>query len=165
MSLVDIVTLDDTWSDIHATPAVLNPQVGRRHPGDAMAIITCVATPHESLEHIVNYVWHLLESMFPPNACPVPDIPPRHPAVAAHTVSSKPPLRGTVPRGRKQASTDDGWRSIPAGVNGRGCAASLRGSVAAARYATGRFACYNVLVRGTTRATPAVLPPYRGQAV
>jgi hypothetical protein len=39
MSLVDIVTLDDTWSDIHTTPAVLNPLVGRRHPGDAMAII------------------------------------------------------------------------------------------------------------------------------
>jgi hypothetical protein len=43
MSLIDIVTLDDTRSDIHATPVVLNPLVGRRHLGDAMAIITCVA--------------------------------------------------------------------------------------------------------------------------
>jgi hypothetical protein len=51
MSLVDIVTLDDTWSDTHATPVVLNPLVGRRHAGDAMAIITCVTTPHESLDH------------------------------------------------------------------------------------------------------------------
>jgi hypothetical protein len=70
MSLVDIVTLDDTWSDIHATPAVLNPLVGRRHTGDAMTIITCVTTPHESLDHTVNYVWHLLETMFSPNVCP-----------------------------------------------------------------------------------------------
>jgi hypothetical protein len=70
MSLVRIVTLDDTWSDIHATPAALNPLVGRSHPGDAMAIITCVTTPHESVDHTVNYVWHLLERMFPPNACP-----------------------------------------------------------------------------------------------
>jgi hypothetical protein len=58
------------------------------------------------------------------------------PAVAAHTASSKPPLRSTALRGRKQASPNDGRRSIPAGVNGRGCAASLRGPAAAARYAT-----------------------------
>jgi hypothetical protein len=70
MSLVDIVTLDDTWKYIHATPAIINPLVGRRHPVDAMAIITCVTTPHESLDHTVNYVWHLLEGMFQPNACP-----------------------------------------------------------------------------------------------
>jgi hypothetical protein len=71
MSLVDTVTLDDTWSDIHATPAVLNLLVGWRHPGDAMAIITCVTTPHESLIHTVNYIWHLLERMLLPNACPL----------------------------------------------------------------------------------------------
>jgi hypothetical protein len=58
------------------------------------------------------------------------------PAVGAHIVSSKPPLRSTTPRGRKQASPNDVRRSIPAGVNGRGFAASLRGPVAAARYAT-----------------------------
>jgi hypothetical protein len=70
MSLVEIVTLDDTWSDIHATLAVLNPLKGWRHPGDAMAIITYVTTLHESLDHTVNYVWHILERMVPPNACP-----------------------------------------------------------------------------------------------
>jgi hypothetical protein len=72
MSLVDILTLDDIWRDIHATPAVLNPLVGRRHLGDAMAIITCVTTLHESLYHTVNYVCHILERVFPPNACPFP---------------------------------------------------------------------------------------------
>jgi hypothetical protein len=72
MSLVDIVTLDDTWSDIHATPAVVNPLVGRRHLGDAMAIVTCVTTLHESLDHTVNYVWNILERVFPPNTCPFP---------------------------------------------------------------------------------------------
>jgi predicted sugar kinase len=44
MSLIDIVTIDDTRSDIHATRVVLNPLVGRRHLGVAMAIITCVTT-------------------------------------------------------------------------------------------------------------------------
>jgi hypothetical protein len=58
-------------------------------------------------------------------------------AVAVPTVSSNPPLRSTAPRGRGEAGiTDDNRRSVPAGVNGRGCAASLRGPVAAARYAT-----------------------------
>jgi hypothetical protein len=58
-------------------------------------------------------------------------------AVAAHTVSSKPPLRSTAPQGRAEAGiTDDNRQSVPAGVNGRGCAASLRGPVGAARYAT-----------------------------
>jgi hypothetical protein len=58
-------------------------------------------------------------------------------AVAAHTVYSKPPLRSKAPRGRGEAGiTDDNRHSVPAGVNGRGCAASLRGPVAAARYAT-----------------------------
>jgi hypothetical protein len=38
MSLIDIVTLDDTGSDIHATPAVLNPLVRLRRQGEAMAI-------------------------------------------------------------------------------------------------------------------------------
>jgi hypothetical protein len=70
MSLIDIVTLDDTWSDIRATPAVLNPLVGRRHLGDAMAIITCVTTLQKSLDHTVNYVWHILKRVFPPNMCP-----------------------------------------------------------------------------------------------
>jgi hypothetical protein len=70
MSLVYIVTLDDTLSDIHATPAVLNPLVGRRHLGDAMAIINCVTTLQESLDHTVNYVWHILKRVFPPNVCP-----------------------------------------------------------------------------------------------
>jgi hypothetical protein len=40
MLLVDIVTLDDTWSDIYATPAVLNPLVGLRRQGETLAIIT-----------------------------------------------------------------------------------------------------------------------------
>jgi hypothetical protein len=70
MSLIDIVTLDDTWSDIHATPAVLNPLVGRGHLGDAMPIITCVTTLQESLDHTVNYVWHILKRVFPPKVCP-----------------------------------------------------------------------------------------------
>jgi hypothetical protein len=69
MSLIDIVTLDDTWSDIHATPAVLNPLVGRRNLGDAMAIITCVTTLQESLDHTVNYVWQILKRVFPPKVC------------------------------------------------------------------------------------------------
>jgi hypothetical protein len=57
-------------------------------------------------------------------------------AVAVHTVSSKPPLRSTAPRGRGEVGiTDDNRHSVPAGVNGRGCAALLRGPVAAARYA------------------------------
>jgi hypothetical protein len=38
--------------------------------------------------------------------------------------------------GEEQASSDDGRHSSPAGANGRGCAASLRGPDAAARYAT-----------------------------
>jgi hypothetical protein len=70
MSLIDIATLDDTWSDIRATPAVLNPLVGRRHLGDAMAIITCVTTLQECLDHTVDYVWHILKRVFPPNMCP-----------------------------------------------------------------------------------------------
>jgi hypothetical protein len=114
MSLVDIVTLYDTWSDIHTTPAVLNPLVERRHPGDAMAIITCVTTPPESLDHTVNYVWNLLERIFRPMRARS-----RHSsapsAVVAHTVSSKPPLRSTAPRERKQASTDAAGAPHPGG--------------------------------------------------
>jgi hypothetical protein len=101
MSLVDIVTLDDAWSDIPATPAVLNPLVGRRHPGDAVAIITCVTTPPEGLDHTVNYVWHLLDRMFPPNACPFQTCPRairrrrpnriHEPSTAQHDPSGKEP--------------------------------------------------------------------------
>jgi hypothetical protein len=136
MSLVDIAILDDTSSDIHATRVFLNPLAGRSHPGDAMAIVTCVTTPPESLDHTVNYLWHLLKGSSRPMR-----VSSRHSsapyAVAAHTVSSKPPLRSTAPRGRGESGiTDDNRHSVPAGVNGRGCAASLRGPVAAARYAT-----------------------------
>jgi hypothetical protein len=140
MALIDIVTLDDTWSDIHTTPAVLNPLVGRRLLGDSMAIITCVTTLQESLDHIVNYVWHILKLVFPPKVCPfrtvLRSIRRRRPH---RIVESSAVQHG--PSGKEKACTDDGRRPIPAGVNGRGCAASLRGPVAAARYATPFFTC------------------------
>ena len=63
MSLVEIVTLDERGSDIHATLAFINPLVGLRHQGAAIYIITCVATPHKGLYCTVNYVWHLTERM------------------------------------------------------------------------------------------------------
>jgi hypothetical protein len=92
MSLVDILTLDGTGSDIHATPAVLNPLVGLRRQGDAMATITCVTTPHKGLDFTVNYVWHLTERMTP-NACPF-----KHSSLASafavQTASSKLPIFG-----------------------------------------------------------------------
>jgi hypothetical protein len=79
MSLVDILTLDDTGSDIHATLAVLNPLVGRRHLGDAMAIITCVTTLHESLYHNRKLRLAYSRKGVPAQCVSVPNIRPRHP--------------------------------------------------------------------------------------
>jgi hypothetical protein len=66
--------------------------VGWRRQGDAMAIITCVTTPHKGIDFTVNYVWHLLEGVSP-NACPF-----KHSslasAVAAQTASPKLPIFG-----------------------------------------------------------------------
>jgi hypothetical protein len=119
MSLVDIVTLDDTWSDIHATPAALNPLVGLRRQGDAMAIITYVATPQKSLGFTIIYVWHLLERMYPPQCVSVQTfllgIRRRRPKRILQTphiwggwrspfgCATMPPVEG-----EKQASVDDG---------------------------------------------------------
>jgi hypothetical protein len=108
------VTLDETWSDIHATPAVLNPLVGRRHLDDAMAIITCVNTLHESLDHTVNYVWHILEWVFPPNACPFPTflratLYPQNPRCAARPLgegSRHPQMTAGAPSRRASTGAD-----------------------------------------------------------
>jgi hypothetical protein len=86
------VALDDTRSDIHATPAVFNPLAEWRRQGDAMAIRTCVITPHNGLDSTVNYVWHLLEGMAP-NACPF-NIPSLASVVAVQTASPKLPIFG-----------------------------------------------------------------------
>jgi hypothetical protein len=67
----------------------------------------------------------------------VPDIPPLHPPSPPKPYPRNLRCAARPLKEReKQASTDDGRKSIPTGVNGRGCAASLRGPVAAASYAT-----------------------------
>jgi hypothetical protein len=101
-----------------------------------MAIITCVTTLQESLDHTVNYVWHILKREFPPNVCPFQSVLRSIRRRRPHRIVESSAAQ-QAPRGRGEAGiTDDNRHSVPAGVNGRGCAASLRGPVAAARYAT-----------------------------
>jgi hypothetical protein len=105
MSLVDIVAIDDTGSDIHATSAAIDPLVGWRRHGDAMSIITCVTTPHKDLDFTVNYVWHLLEGLPPMRArlnFPAwhPPSPPKlHPRNSPYLgwLALAPPLRRRCP--------------------------------------------------------------------
>jgi hypothetical protein len=133
LSQIEIVTLYDTGSDIHAAPAAIDPLVGLRRQGDAMATITYVTTPHNVLNFSVIYVWHLTETMTL-NACPFKQSSLAS-AVAAQTASSKLPIfvvvvvRPSAARalplgeGEEQASSDYGRNSepfrAPTGADGR----------------------------------------------
>jgi hypothetical protein len=127
-------------------PRLRSIPVGLMRQGDAMAIITCVTTPHKGLDFTVNYVWHLKERMNT-NARPF-----KHSslasAVAAQAPSSKLPIFGVVGvrpsaaralplgEGEEQEFSDDRRHSGLTVANGSGCAASLRGPVGATRFAT-----------------------------